>query len=51
MSVLNVKSIKITNGENIDNLPIQVTPKGIWGGGGGHVIYFGNWRVARDTVR
>ena len=34
MSVLNVKSIKVTNGENIDNLPIQVSPKGIWGGGG-----------------
>ena len=31
MSVLNVKSIKVTNGENKDNLPLQVPPKGIWG--------------------
>ena len=31
MSVLNVKSIKVTNGENIDNFPLQVSPKG--GGG------------------
>ena len=45
MSVLNVKSIKVTNVENIDNLPIQVPPKGIWG------IHFGNWRGARDTAR
>ena len=45
MSVLNVKSIKVTNGENKDNLPLQVSPKGIW-----RVINFGNWRVARDTV-
>ena len=41
MSVLNVKPIKVTNGENKDNIPLQVSPKG---GGGG------NWRVARDTV-
>ena len=32
MSVLNVKSIKVTNGENKDNIPLQVSPKG--GGGG-----------------
>ena len=31
MSVLNVKSIKVTNGENKDNIPLQVSPKG-----GGH---------------
>ena len=28
MSVLNVKSIKVTNGENKDNFPLQVSPKG-----------------------
>ena len=28
MSVLNVKSIKVTNGENKDNIPLQVSPKG-----------------------
>ena len=33
MSVLNVKSIKVTNGENKDNIPLQVSPNG--GGGGG----------------
>ena len=33
MSVLNVKSIKVTNGEDKDNIPLQVSPKG---GGGGH---------------
>ena len=32
MSVLNVKSIKVTNGENKDNIPLQVSPKG--GGAG-----------------
>ena len=32
MSVLNVKSIKVTNGENKDNIPLQVSPNG--GGGG-----------------
>ena len=32
--MLNVKSIKVTNGENKDNLPLQVSPKRIWGGGG-----------------
>ena len=37
MSVLNVKGIKVTNGENKENLPIQVPPKGIW-------------RVARDKL-
>ena len=31
MSVLNVKSIKVTNGENKDNLPLQVSPNGILG--------------------
>ena len=31
MSVLNVKSIKITNGENKNNFHLQVSPKG--GGG------------------
>ena len=42
MLVINVKSIKVTNGENkVNNLPFQVSPKGIWGGGGGHVIHFG----------
>ena len=35
MSVLDVKSIKVTNGENKDNFPLQVS----------HVS-----RVARDTV-
>ena len=34
MSVLNVKSIKVTNGENKVNIPLQVSPKG--GGGAGH---------------
>ena len=47
MSVLNVKSIKVTNGENKDNIPLQVSPKG---GGGGDMIHFVNSRVARDTV-
>ena len=48
MSVLNVKSIKVTNGENKDNIPLQVSPKG--GGGGGGMIHFVNSRVARYTV-
>ena len=39
--VLNLKSIKVTNGENIDNLPIQVSTKGIWGGGAGLVYETG----------
>ena len=47
MSVLNVKSINVTNGENKDNIPLQVSPKG---GGGGGMIHFVNSRVARDTV-
>ena len=34
MSVLNVKSIKVTNGENKDDIPLQVSPNG--GGGRGH---------------
>ena len=48
MSVLNVKSIKVTNGENKDNM----SPKGGGGGGGGGggMIHFVNLRVARDTV-
>ena len=46
MSVLNVKSIKVTNGENKDNIPLQVSPKG----GGQGMIHFVNSRVARDTV-
>ena len=50
MSVLNVKSIKVTNGENKDNIPLQVSPKGGGGGGGGDMIHFVNSRVARDTV-
>ena len=41
-----VKSIKLTNGENKDNFPLQVSPKG----GGGGMIHFVNSRVARDTV-
>ena len=48
MSVLNVKSIKVTNGENEDNIPLQVSPKGRGAGGG--MIHFVNSRVARDTV-
>ena len=31
MSLVNVKSIKVTNSENKDNFPLQVSPKG-----GGH---------------
>ena len=46
MSVLNVKSIKVTNGANKDNIPLQVSPKG----GGGGMIHFVNLRVARDTA-
>ena len=46
ISVLNVKSIKVTNGENKDNFSLQVSPKG----GGGGMIHFVNSRVARDTV-
>ena len=34
MSVLNVKSIKVTNGENKDYIPLQVSPKGGGGGAG-----------------
>ena len=46
MSVLNVKSIKVTNGENKNNnIPLQVSPKG-----GGGMIHFVNSRVASDTV-
>ena len=50
MSVLNVKSIKVTNGENKDNIPLQVSPKGGGGGGCGGMIHFVNSRIARDTV-
>ena len=35
LHVLNLKSIKVTNGENKDNIPLQVLPKGGGGGGGG----------------
>ena len=45
--MLNLKSIKVTNGENINNLPIQVSTKGIWGGGRAGLR---NWRVAPHTV-
>ena len=33
MSVLNVKSIKVTNGENKDDISLQVSPKGTLGEG------------------
>ena len=49
MSVLNVKSIKVTNGENKDNIPLT-SPSVAKGGGGGGMIHFVNSRVARDTV-
>ena len=49
MSLLNVKSIKVTKDENKDNNPLQVSPKG-GGGGGRGMIHFVNSRVARDTV-
>ena len=49
MSVLNVKSIKVTNGENKDNIPLQVCRQR-GGGGGRGMIHFVNSRVARDTV-
>ena len=42
-----MKSITLTNGENKDNFPLQVSPKG---GGGRGMIHFVNSRVARDTV-
>ena len=42
MSVLNVKSIKVTNGENKDNIPLQVSPRR-------HYTFVNSW-VARDTV-
>ena len=31
---MSVKSIKVTNGENKDNIPLQVSPNGGGGGGG-----------------
>ena len=37
----------MTNDENKDNIPLQVSPKG---GGGGGMIHFVNSRVARYTV-
>ena len=43
--MLNVKSIKVTNGENKDNIPLQVSM-----GGGVGMIHFVNSRVARDAV-
>ena len=42
MSVLNVKSITVTNGENKDNFPIQVYAKG----GGGHDTF---WELEGST--
>ena len=45
MSVLNVKSIKVTNGENKDNIPLQVSPKG---GGAWYILWT---RGARDPAR
>ena len=50
MSVLNVKSIKVTNGENKDNIPLTSPSVAKGGGGGGGMIHFVNSRVARDTV-
>ena len=51
MSVLNVKSIKVTNGENKDNIFLSKCRQGQGGGGGGGgMIHFVNSRVARDTV-
>ena len=47
MSVLNVKSIKVTNGENKDKYSPPSVAKG---GGGGGMIHFVNSRVARDSV-
>ena len=29
--MLNVKSIKVKNGKNKDNIPLQVSPKGVGG--------------------
>ena len=46
MSVLNVKLIKVTKGENKYNFPLQVSPRG----GGGGMIHFVNSRVVRGTV-
>ena len=43
---MSVKSIKVTNGENKDDFPLQVSPKG-----GGDMIHFVNTRVARDPAR
>ena len=48
MSVLNVKSIKVTNGENKDNKFLSKCRQR--GRGGGGMIHFVNSRVARDTV-
>ena len=66
MSVLNVKSIKVTNGKNKDNFHLQVSLKGGGmihfvnsrvalyviqpGNWGEHVIQPGNWMRARDAV-
>ena len=45
--MLNLKSIKVTNGENINNLPIQVSTKGIWGGAG--LVYeTGGWHLIQS---
>ena len=49
MSVLNVKSIKVTNGENKDNIPLQVSPKG-GGGGRGHDTFCNTvWELEEST--
>ena len=41
MSVLNVKlkSIKVTNGENKDNIPLQVSPNGGGGAGAWYILW------------
>ena len=41
--MLNVKSIKVTNGENKDNFPFKCRQRG-------GMIHFVNSRVAHDTV-
>ena len=46
MSVLNVKSIKVTNGENKENFLSKCRQRG----GGRGMIHFANSRVARDAA-
>ena len=48
MSVLNVKSIKVTNGKKIKIIILSKCRQR--GGGGRGMIHFVNSRVARDTV-